>query len=64
MAESSQEKAARHGYSISKSGEGYVLINEYSECVCYCDSLEEIEEILDGEEVLIAFSSGVSCGKT
>jgi hypothetical protein len=31
MAESSQEKAARHGYSISKSGEGYALINEYSE---------------------------------
>jgi hypothetical protein len=64
MAESIQEKAARYGYSISKSGGGYALINENSEYFCYCDSLEEIEEILDAEEVLIAFSPGVLHGRT
>ena len=64
MTDGIQEKAERHGYSISKSGGGYALINENSECFCVCDSLEEIEEILDAEEVLIAFSPGVLQGKT
>ena len=64
MTETIQEKAARHGYSISESGGRYALINENSEYFCCCDSLEEIEEILDAEEVLIAFGPGVLHGKT
>jgi hypothetical protein len=34
-----------------------------SECVCDCDKLEEMEEILDGGEVLVAFGSGVLVAK-